>query len=94
MKEIQLLYIFGDESEVPFSILLENYIEANGIEDIDYSVVVSILEKEGVDFDKNRIKIFNKESQEWEDVDEHFYLQVEELVEDENPYNSVNGMYL
>lgn len=55
---------------------------------------MEILLNENVEFDPSNINIFNKETDEWEHLDEHFYLQLEDLEDEENCYNTCNGIYL
>lgn len=64
------------------------------IEYLDLGTIIEILLNHKVKFNTDLLKIFNKESQEWEDIGEHFYVEVEELLEEDNCYNNDNCIFL
>ncbi|KAL4434529.1 hypothetical protein ABPG74_007313 [Tetrahymena malaccensis] len=76
-----------------YQIALNNYIEERDIQDLDVETIIQILLNEQIEFDKNAIKVYNSESEQWEDI-EHFYVQVEDLFEEDSCYCYDNGVRL
>ncbi|EAS04920.2 CHAT domain protein (macronuclear) [Tetrahymena thermophila SB210] len=92
MKELSIYYQYNDEQDM-YQIPLNNYIEEKDIQDLDVETIIQILLNEEIEFDKNVIKVYNSESEQWEDI-EHFYVQVEDLFEEDSCYCYDNGVRL
>ncbi|KAL4481101.1 hypothetical protein ABPG72_015056 [Tetrahymena utriculariae] len=92
MKELSIYYQYNDEQDI-YQIPLNNYIEESNIQDLEVETIIQILLHEQIEFDRNDIKVFNSESGQWEGI-EHFYVQVEELFEEDSCYCYDNGVRL